>query len=92
MQGKGEEEKIHKHCGVCSATLDSNFQPNTRTPSKVLFAYVTREDTKKCCRLVALSRNNNLKNCTQGHLTFTRPAGLQMNPALQKCPMLGNLK
>ena len=92
MQCKGDEVKIHKPCGVCSSTFDSNLQPNTKTPSKVVFAQVNTEDIKKCCRLVAFSRNNNLKNCAQGHITFTRPAGLLTTPALEKCPWLLNLK
>ena len=92
MQCKGDEVKIHKPCGVCSSTFDSNWQPNTKTPSKVVFAQVNTEDIKKCCRLVAFSRNNNLKNCAQGHLIFTGLAGLQTTPALERRPGLGNVK
>ena len=91
-QWKGEQVKIQKPCGVCSATFHCNLQPSTKTPSKPAFAQVNTEDMKKCCRLVALSHNNNLKNCAQGHLTFTRPAGLLRTPALEKCPWLLNLK
>ena len=92
MQCKGEKVKIHKPCGVCASTFDSMLQPKTKTPAKAVFAQVNTEDMKKCCRLVALSCNKNLKNCAQGHLTFTRPAGLPTTPALEKYPWLVDLK
>lgn len=79
---------------MCSATFHSKFQADNSTSSKELFAQVTREGTRKCCRLVAVSCNNNLKTCAQGQVTLPRPevCGDANDPARKKFPGLGNRK
>jgi len=41
---------------------------------------------KKCCHLVAIPCNNHPKTWADGLLILTKPAGLEMTPALKKCP------
>ena len=71
-----------KPAGTTWETHKTNWHRTNITP---LTKYPTNEQTRH-------TWNNHLNNCAQGHLIFTRPAGLQKTPALQQRPGLGNVK
>ena len=59
---------------------------------EVLCAQVIRPTCEEALLPVAVPHYYNFKTKVYGHLAFNNPAGLQMTPALKKCPGVGHRK